>query len=304
MIKVVWQPVSPAPTKLRGDFGRPINSFVSSRALLCVSEVDTKLSTRTFLECFCTKNDTTHEPSSQSFSALAADTPWDSGTTWSTMAFYTLTLHIPLSFGWISVVTQILQQPVLDPNTKAISLLIAQTLELIATLILLKYTAKPQHNFLNFFKGCNLSKERNWLLASAIGFGFLFTLVLGTSLLANGLLEPKPVNNPILKEILESSDISKASCALVYCLVAPLLEETVYRGFLLGSLSTTMKWQQAVLISSAIFSAAHLSGENFLQLFIIGCVLGCSYCWTGNLRSSLLIHSFYNAMTLLITFLS
>ena len=79
---------------------------------------------------------------------------------------------------------------------QAISLLIAQTLELIATLILLKYTAKPQHNFLNFFKGCNVSKERNWLLASAIGFGFLFTLVLGTSFLANGLLEPKvPVVN-------------------------------------------------------------------------------------------------------------
>ncbi|KAL5583178.1 hypothetical protein UlMin_015620 [Ulmus minor] len=139
----------------------------------------------------------------ESFSALAADTPWDSGTTWSTMAFYTLTLHIPLSFGWISVVTQILQQPVLDPNTKvnqytylvfvvlAISLLIAQTLMLISTLILLKYTAKPQHNFLNFFKGCSLLKEMNWLLASAIGFGFLFTLVLGTSFLANRLLEPK-----------------------------------------------------------------------------------------------------------------
>ncbi|KAL5538736.1 hypothetical protein UlMin_044734 [Ulmus minor] len=113
----------------------------------------------------------------KSFSVLAADTPWDSGTTWSTMDFYTMTLHIPLSFGWIYVVTQILQQPVLDPNTKAISLLIAQTLELILTLILLKYTAKPQHNFLNFFK--------------AIGFGFLFMLVLGTSFLANGLLEPK-----------------------------------------------------------------------------------------------------------------
>ncbi|KAL5581212.1 hypothetical protein UlMin_013654 [Ulmus minor] len=39
----------------------------------------------------------------ESFSALAADTPWDNGTTWSTMDFYTLTLHIPLSFGWIYV---------------------------------------------------------------------------------------------------------------------------------------------------------------------------------------------------------
>ena len=112
------------------------------------------------------------------------------------------------------------------------------------------------------------------------------------------------VNNPAVKELLEGSNISKTACVLVYCINAPLLEETVYRGFLLRSLSSTMKWQQAILISSVIFSAAHLSAENFIQLFIIGCVLGCSYTWTGNMCSSFAIHSLYNAMTLIITFLS
>lgn len=107
-----------------------------------------------------------------------------------------------------------------------------------------------------------------------------------------------------MKEILVSSNISTAAFFLVCCIITPILEETVYRGFLLASISTRMKWQHAVLISSAIFAAAHLSGENFLQLFIIGCVLGCSYCWAGDLRSSILIHSLYNSMTLLITFLS
>jgi membrane protease YdiL (CAAX protease family) len=112
----------------------------------------------------------------------------------------------------------------------------------------------------------------------------------------------QPVSNPILKEILMNSDISRVSCVAAYCIVTPLLEEVVYRGFLLTSLSSTMKWQNAVVISSVIFSAIHFSGENFVQLFIIGCVLGCSYCWTGNLKSSIVIHSLYNALTLLITY--
>jgi membrane protease YdiL (CAAX protease family) len=112
------------------------------------------------------------------------------------------------------------------------------------------------------------------------------------------------VNNPILKEILLGSDISKAACVLLYCFVTPLLEETVYRGFLLTSISSTMKWQQAILISSVIFSAAHFSAENFLQLIIIGCVLGSSCCWSGNLSSSIVVHSLYNAMTLMLTLLS
>ncbi|RVX09359.1 hypothetical protein CK203_015235 [Vitis vinifera] len=119
-----------------------------------------------------------------------------------------------------------------------------------------------------------------------------------------GWSSPTAVNNPILKEILLSSNISEIACILVYCIVTPLLEETVYRGFLLTSLASTMKWQQAVIITSAIFSAAHFSGENSLQLFIIGCVLGCSYCWTGSLSSSIVIHSLYNALTLTITLLS
>jgi len=112
----------------------------------------------------------------------------------------------------------------------------------------------------------------------------------------------QPVSNPIQKEMLINGGISRVSCVLAYCIVIPLLEEVVYRGFLLTSLSSTMEWQQAVAISSAIFSAIHLSGDNFLQLFIIGCILGCSYSWTGNLSSSIVIHSLYNALTLVISY--
>lgn len=112
----------------------------------------------------------------------------------------------------------------------------------------------------------------------------------------------QPVSNPIQKEMLLSSGISRVSCVLAYCIFIPLLEEVVYRGFLLTSLASTMEWPQAVAISSVIFSAIHLSGENFLQLFIIGCLLGCSYSWTGNLSSSIVIHSLYNALTLVVSY--
>lgn len=112
------------------------------------------------------------------------------------------------------------------------------------------------------------------------------------------------INDSVIKEILLSTNLARAACTLAYCVIIPILEELVYRGFLLRSISCTMKWGQAILLSSAIFSAIHFSGENSLQLFIIGCVLGCSYCWTGDLRSSILIHSLYNAMILAITYVS
>lgn len=231
------------------------------------------------------------------------DSPWQSGDVWTNLVLYLFTLHIPLSFGGFSVVAFFTgQQPLLHPQTQAISLLTIQVLEFNAALVVLKSTAKPQYKFSSFFENNKLLSDRNWFLSSALGFGFIALLVCLTSLLADRLLGFKTVSNPTLKEILLNSDISRVCCVTAYCIVTPLLEEVVYRGFLLTSLSSTMKWQQAVVISSVVFSAIHFSGENFVQLFIIGCVLGCSYCWTGNLKSSIVIHSLYNALTLFMTY--
>ncbi|CAJ2655035.1 unnamed protein product [Trifolium pratense] len=246
--------------------------------------------------CYCKRK----EQDTPFSSALQEeDSPWESGDVWSNFALYLFTLHIPLSFCGLSVVSLLTgQQQLLHPQTQAISLLTIQVLEFNAALVLLKSTAKPQYKLSNFFK----NNDRNWFLSSALGFGFIVLMICLTSLLADRLFDFKPISNPILKEILLNSDISRVSCVAAYCIVTPLLEEVVYRGFLLTSLSSTMKWQNAVVTSSLIFSASHFSGENFVQLFIIGCVLGCSYCWTGNLKSSIVIHSLYNALTLLITY--
>ncbi|MBA0602335.1 hypothetical protein Gorai_002520 [Gossypium raimondii] len=312
---------------------------ISTNPFLRCSFFTTKFSS-TLLKCHCGTHNKDTDKSTQGFSVLTSDIPWKTESLWSTMALYMFNLHIPLGFGGLSIVSYLLHQPVLDPQTEmkvhsklafssvncafneALSLLVIDILELLATLFLLKSTIKPNNRLLDIFKVNPV--ERNWLLASALGFGVLILLVFLTSIVVDGLYGIKvgffifiaftillyqmtfimDVNNLILKEMLVRSDISKGACITVYCIITPILEEMVYRGFMLASLASTMNWKQAVVISAAIFSAAHLSGENFLQLFVIGCILGCSYCGTGNLSSSILIHSLYNAFTLIITFLS
>ncbi|KAL2328230.1 hypothetical protein Fmac_021657 [Flemingia macrophylla] len=299
MLSVLGCPSASASAKFLHDgFATPIHYFSLKRSpklqLVCTS------SQRSCFKRFCEKEErVTIAPLSQGFSALQEDdSPWESGNVWSNLALYLFTLHIPFSFGGLSVVALFTGQPVLHPQTEALSLITIQMLELSGALILLKYTAKPQYKLSNFFKTNKLLSNRSWILSSVLGFGFLTLMIFLTSLLADRSFGSKPVNNPILKDMLLNSDISRVSCVLAYCIVTPLLEEVFYRGCLLTSLSSTMKWQQAVAISSVIFSAIHFSAESFLQLFIIGCVLGCSYCWTGNLSSSIFIHSLYNALTL------
>lgn len=70
---------------------------------------------------------------------------------------------------------------------QVLSLLIIQILELNAALVLFNYTAKPQYKFTNFFKNKKLLNDRNWFVASVVGFGVLVLLIFLTSLLADRL---------------------------------------------------------------------------------------------------------------------
>ncbi|KAL5060047.1 hypothetical protein RYX36_031651 [Vicia faba] len=111
--------------------------------------------------CYCKKK----EQDTQ----FLSDSPWDSGDVWANLALYLFTLHIPLSFGGLSVVSLLTgQQPLLHPQTQvgvqwslfhavfliliryfhslmhAISLVTIQVLEFNAALVLFKYIAPQQ----------------------------------------------------------------------------------------------------------------------------------------------------------------
>lgn len=252
-----------------------------------------------FRLCCSSKED--QQPILEDFSALDSEPPWKGGSIWSSMALYFFSLHVPMSFGGLSVVAHMLNQPSLEPQTKAVAILVIETLEMFGALLLLQFTARPQYKPFGF-KFNKTRGDQNWVFTALLGFVILVAVIFLTSCLADRLFDTEGANNQVLKEILLSGNISQTACTFVYCIVAPLLEEIIYRGFLLTSLAPTMKWPLAVIVSSVIFSASHLSAENFIQLFIIGVVLGCSYCWSGDLRSSILLHSLYNALTLFMAY--
>ncbi|XP_051114656.1 uncharacterized protein LOC127240180 [Andrographis paniculata] len=255
-------------------------------------------------QCCCRGKD--DDPAThQGFSILKTNAQVDIGNVWSSVGFYVFGIHVPLSFGGLSAAAKLLQQPLLNPQIAAFLLLGIQTLELGIVLLLLKRPGKPQYDLADFFHGSKSSKGRSILLGVALGFGFLSSLVFITSYFAEILIGSKDANDPFVKDVLCSSSSSIVCSVLVYSIVTPLLEEVVYRGFLLTSLAASdMEWRQAVALSSLAFSAAHFSGENFLQLFIVGIVLGSSYCWTGNLAAPLAIHSLYNSLIMLSVFIS
>lgn len=89
----------------------------------------------------------------------------------------------------------------------------------------------------------------------------------------------------------------------VIVIVAPLTEELVFRGLVMGHLSERMKLPFAALISSVVFGIAHLNVLQGVYAAIIGLVFALIYIRSGTIWASVLAHIGFNSVSSIATLL-
>lgn len=82
-------------------------------------------------------------------------------------------------------------------------------------------------------------------------------------------------------------------------LIAPFVEELIFRGFLLSGLRTRFKEIPAVLLSGLAFSLMHMNPEQTVYQFCLGCVCGYTALKTHSLILPFIIHGASNLIALL-----
>ena len=85
--------------------------------------------------------------------------------------------------------------------------------------------------------------------------------------------------------------------------VAPIVEETFFRGVLYTTLRGRMGVWGAVMLSSAMFAVVHPLPGGFLPIFALACVFALMRERTGSLLPSMVCHSVYNTVLLLVVLL-
>ena len=90
--------------------------------------------------------------------------------------------------------------------------------------------------------------------------------------------------------------ISFAIIAISAVIVAPLVEEIFFRGFMYQALRRTMAILPAALLTSVVFGIAHIDPAIIIPIAVVGMILLGIYRWTGNLWSSIITHAGYNAV--------
>ena len=107
-------------------------------------------------------------------------------------------------------------------------------------------------------------------------------------------------SNPLLELVLGSRDpLALALLALTAVVLAPLFEETIFRGALLPVLATRLGPLPGVLLSGLLFAMAHISVGELAPLTVLGVGLGLVRLRSGRLWPSVLMHGLWNAVTFL-----
>lgn len=151
-------------------------------------------------------------------------------------------------------------------------------------------------------------RDVQWgLLGGVIGFGLAGVSGILSVTLMSLLDEPAPeVAHETLVTLQQDFNLNILITIIISAVImAPLIEEIVFRGAMQTALMRLMKGRRwpATLITAAVFSAIHGSvvpTQGLAPLFVLGLVFGYVYERTGSLLTPILAHAVFNAINIAI----
>ena len=91
---------------------------------------------------------------------------------------------------------------------------------------------------------------------------------------------------------------------IVGAILAPLVEEIFFRGFLFQGFRAKYGWVAGMLVSSVIFGIAHLDPASLIPTFILGCLLSYLYQRSNSIWPGVILHTLINTFGLTAVYLA
>ena len=136
-----------------------------------------------------------------------------------------------------------------------------------------------------------------WLPVVALSIGLTATGVYALAMKALGIDMLVPNQN--LEEIGALDGFARVPTFAIVGLLAPFGEEVFFRGFLLAALVPIIGGLRGALVSSAIFSVAHLNVGTLFPIFAMGMLLAWLYLRTGSIWPAFVAHAAQNLLALI-----
>lgn len=137
--------------------------------------------------------------------------------------------------------------------------------------------------------------DRLWLSAGLVIFAYAAVVVWQLILVPFGVTPEQDT------ETLVRSPAVLPLSAFAVLIVAPLVEEVFFRGFVFGGLVSRLGWVPAALLSGFLFGAVHGNTPEALPLIVPFTLIGAAFAWgyykTGSLWVSIAAHFLFNTIS-------
>ena len=124
-----------------------------------------------------------------------------------------------------------------------------------------------------------------------------FVLVLITGIVIEPVLNLFPES---FLDLLNQMGANGGWSVLMLAVLAPVMEEVLFRGILLESVREKYSSGRAIVVSALMFGVIHIIPQQVVNAFVIGLILGYIYVRTDSLWPVIIIHALNNAMAYVI----
>ncbi len=158
-------------------------------------------------------------------------------------------------------------------------------------------------NFVEFF-GLRWKNARYLVVIAPMGviFTYLFFFLLESSgyldFLKNAFGDDSKEQETVRVYKEASATAIRILIAVSVCVVAPVIEELVFRGYIYASAKRFTDRFFAAAFSSLFFAVVHFNINALLPLFLLALILTLAYELTGSLWAPISIHALFNVSNL------
>jgi uncharacterized protein len=120
-------------------------------------------------------------------------------------------------------------------------------------------------------------------------------------LIAMKFMNSQGSSNPVIALVMEAARSADVPSILMFYftlgVLAPICEETLFRGFLYTSLRRYWGALPSLLLTAFLFAGVHMDAGGFLPLFGLGFLFGFVVERTKSTLSSMVAHGLWNSGT-------
>ena len=143
-----------------------------------------------------------------------------------------------------------------------------------------------------------VTRKDLWLIVKCYVLALMLEFILNyLNLQVNHQVSSK--NNDVIVQLLERNRIVLIVMVISMVCLSPILEELVFRGYLMDSFFSAHRFWWPILVSGLVFASGHLVSNliSFAVYVSLGMFLAYVYKRSGNIRVSILMHAFNNLLS-------